>query len=776
MSTLTPHPSKADPGIDAAVLAESVRQATNNEHAEPREGQALLSAAIARAFANYDLDSAIPQSSVQVAAQAPTGSGKALAALAPAVLAATVGRRTVLSTDSLALQAQVVNKDAPAAVEAVKKLTGKHVNVAVLKGWSNYVCLRTACDEAYAMLGKQNVTSLPTTPAALAKLGEKVAHTVSRTRFPLGDDTDPDVGRADAIAWALTLPRDQPTSTGERSAYEGPGVEHVDTLTMAREDCLDTKCPLYDMCYPVAARQLCADADILVTNHTMLGIQAATGAPVVIGNNKLGPIDHVVVDEAHSLAAKVRDAGAASLSNVTLERAARSLNSVFDRTLVESFAKDARGVGALLNAELTRLVQGNKADRVNVEGNPFGAIEGDLLGFVEHVLSKIPNPDTCMTALQLPARKARTRFNNLKDTIRTLAGDDPGYARWAHLVQPRVRPGHPPSDAYIEVACSPVAVGGLLNANLWTVKSEIETEADGFLDPRVPLAVVCMSATLPAGFAREVGLSTQPLACPSPFTDAYANSAVFVPSAIAPLDVEILAAPGTAMQQRPRFDTSRHPTWALPIMAKLLEANSGHALVLAATAAAGRLYAEHLTRTFQGQFRVFSQWDYSTAEAVVDHWRSDPTSVLIGTRSLMTGVDASGETCSLVVIDRVPRAAGNPVDDARARLLIDEAKYDKWTADALVYGGDAATLLAQAAGRLVRSETDSGMVAILDPRLHANRPGQPVRSRFTNSSTAQNLYRPILVEFGGAIAETDEAAAWLWRRRNKIEAAATQAS
>ena len=126
------------------MLAESVRQATNNEHAEPREGQALLSAAIARAFANYDLDSAIPQSSVQVAAQAPTGSGKALAALAPAVLAATVGRRTVLSTDSLALQAQVVNKDAPAAVEAVKKLTGKHVNVAVLKGWSNYVCLRTA--------------------------------------------------------------------------------------------------------------------------------------------------------------------------------------------------------------------------------------------------------------------------------------------------------------------------------------------------------------------------------------------------------------------------------------------------------------------------------------------------------------------------------------------------------------------------------------------------------------------------------------------------------
>ena len=76
----------------------------------------------------------------------------------------------------------------------------------------------------------------------------------------------------------------------------------------------------------------------------------------------------------------------------------------------------------------------------------------------------------------------------------------------------------------------------------------------------------------------------------------------------------------------------------------------------------------------------------------------------------------------------------------------------------------------------MRSETDSGMVAILDPRLHANRPGQPVRSRFTNSSTAQNLYRPILVEFGGAIAETDEAAAWLWRRRNKIEAAAAQAS
>jgi ATP-dependent DNA helicase DinG len=90
---------------------------------------------------------------------------------------------------------------------------------------------------------------------------------------------------------------------------------------------------------------------------------------------------------------------------------------------------------------------------------------------------------------------------------------------------------------------------------------------------------------------------------------------------------------------------------------------------------------------------------------------------MVGTRSFMTGVDAPGETCTLVIVDRVPRAAGNVVDDARVELAMQSQQLDKWTAERYVYVADAALLLEQAAGRLIRSITDSGLFVCLDPRL-----------------------------------------------------------
>lgn len=90
---------------------------------------------------------------------------------------------------------------------------------------------------------------------------------------------------------------------------------------------------------------------------------------------------------------------------------------------------------------------------------------------------------------------------------------------------------------------------------------------------------------------------------------------------------------------------------------------------------------------------------------------------MVGTRSLMTGVDAPGPTCSMVVIDRVPRSPGNPVDDARVEDLMARLECSRHTAARLVYATDAALLLEQAAGRLIRSTSDDGVVAVLDPRL-----------------------------------------------------------
>lgn len=111
---------------------------------------------------------------------------------------------------------------------------------------------------------------------------------------------------------------------------------------------------------------------------------------------------------------------------------------------------------------------------------------------------------------------------------------------------------------------------------------------------------------------------------------------------------------------------------------------------------------------------------------IIDEWRHDVGSVMVGTRSLMTGVDAKGETCTLVVIDRVPRAMGNVVDDARVKAIAEQLDLDKWSADKFVYVSDAALLLEQAFGRLIRTMDDSGLAVCLDPRIV---PGSPLSYR-----------------------------------------------
>ena len=211
---------------------------------------------------------------------------------------------------------------------------------------------------------------------------------------------------------------------------------------------------------------------------------------------------------------------------------------------------------------------------------------------------------------------------------------------------------------------------------------------------RYELNVVCLSATVPAGFGAQTGLWAPIDSYESPFEVAYADhTALYVPR----LDddgLDRISKP--AGKNRRRFDTSAHVAWAAEQMAELVAANGGSALILSATTRAGQEYARLLRTAAGGRWTVLSQWDGRAPRRIVADWRADTTSVMVGTRSLMTGVDAPGQTCTLVVVDRVPRAAGNVVDDARVEALADRLELDHWAADRLVYYADARTLLAQA--------------------------------------------------------------------------------
>ena len=273
--------------------------------------------------------------------------------------------------------------------------------------------------------------------------------------------------------------------------------------------------------------------------------------------------------------------------------------------------------------------------------------------------------------------------------------------------------------------------------------------------------MVCLSATVPAGFGSQVGLSAQTRTYESPFEAAYADrTALFVPR-LTDTDLDRVTKP--AGRSRRRFDTGGHALWAAEQMAALIEANQGSALILSSTTKAGQEYARALRNPAAGRWQVLSQWDGRPPRRIVADWRADATSVMVGTRSLMTGVDAPGQTCTLVIVDRVPRAAGNAVDDARVEALAERLLLDRWSADRLVYYADARTLLAQAAGRLVRGLGDGGMVAVLDPRLlKSSYIAYPERTR--------DFLMRSLRHFGTKISDPEHAKRWLTDRRDRDRA------
>lgn len=300
---------------------------------------------------------------------------------------------------------------------------------------------------------------------------------------------------------------------------------------------------------------------------------------------------------------------------------------------------------------------------------------------------------------------------------------------------------------------APVNVAGLLVARVWN--SPVYKVSDGDLDePTVewfpdpsrwnldptedpdqmpdgpntyPLnSVIAVSGTTPMRLPVELGLRSKVKSYESPYESAYANSLLFVapPRSSAGVDAPT--------NSKGRLDSRSHAEWAAPQIVDLVSLNGGSALVLCATSSGVRLYADALRQASGGRWEVHEQGTRQRSQLAAD-WKEDHDSVLVGTRSFFTGLDAPGETCSLVVIDRLPRSPGNALDDARVAVLTD-AGSDRWSAMSSIYVSDAAVLVEQAAGRLVRSESDRGVVAFLDPRF-----ATPAPRKMNASSTDRKI-------------------------------------
>lgn len=609
-----------------------------------------------------------------------------LAYLVPAgVRAAKQNERSVISTESLSLQAQIINKDAPAVADAVNDLTDYRPRFALLKGWSNYVCEEAARQTAAKITGLASSTD----PRKLIK----------------GLDG---INEDDAIAakWALEQCQD-PESSGDKDSYDGP-KRGWGSVSVTPAECPGDKCPFWEDCKPKLAKEAASDADVIVTNHSMLAVQAAKKVPVIIGNKKLGRIDHVVADECHGLPGIVRSQGAGEISGRRIRSLVSGMKNTMPKGHKATIKKTREGddIADVVTTILSK--QLSSKDMVKVEeGDPTAEFRQMLVSWLASVQDML----AAQTRLQddLKTRKLSSRFSSFRDELREAGSSQKGIARWVE------------KDRSGEAALffSPVYVGGKLSG-LWSTPEPEDEDTEEMDEGRDEPAtqnrsITAVSATVPTGFGREAGIDANTREYPSPFTAAYADSAMYIPRAINPTDVQELRSRWDK-NGKPAFDVGSHRDWATKRIIRLVQASGGRALILSAKANDGKHYAQMLKKAVP-EVSVLSQWDDKSLPDLVKEWKEDETSVLVGTKSLATGTDAPGRTNSLVVIDRVPRSPSNPVDDARRDLLIEQASINKWVADRLVYAADAALLIEQSAGRLIRTATDKGMVAILDPRL-----------------------------------------------------------
>ena len=594
--------------------------------------------------------------------QAGTGTGKSLGYLVPVMVhAVESGERAVISTATLALQRQVLTKDAPLAADAVEAVTGLRPAIALLKGWQNYVCRHRLqggypeaddADDALFSAGAATVSG---------RIGEAGRRSVGEQVVRLRE-------------WVAE------TTTGDRDDLV-PGVSDRAwaQVSVTRAECLGASCPLREECFPELARAAAMAADVIVTNHAMLGI-AVSGNPGVLPEHRV-----LVVDEAHALADRVRSQGTVSLSAAAIMRVAATV-----RRGVSVHVTELESAGQRLQLALADLPDGRLSD-----GLPPALHEALLVldGAARHALTDVReavktgerSADAGGAGGSGGAALARTAVSDLADAIARMTSDSVRERRDVAWIE-RPRMGAEPP----RLTLAPVDVAGSL--------------ADSLLEDR---AAVLTSATLALGgsfepMARALGLTLtggqwDGVDVGTPF-DYARQGILYTPTH--------LPRPGREISEA-----------ALDEILALTEASRGGMLGLFSSRRAAEEAAEVLRNATD--LTVYAQGD-DQLPTLVDAFAVDEDACLVGTLSLWQGVDVPGRTCRLVIIDRIPfPRPDDPVAQARSEAVAAAGGNGFMSVSAT----HAALLLAQGAGRLIRRADDRGVVAVLDPRLRTARYG-----------------------------------------------------
>jgi ATP-dependent DNA helicase DinG len=494
----------------------------------------------------------------------------------------------------------------------------------------------------------------------------------------------------EVAAWAAE------SATGSRlDAPPGVRDDVWDLISTSGEDCPGQKgCAFHQRCYAERAREEARDVDVVVTNHHLLllelELRASSDAPGVM----LPEVDVIVVDEAHRLADHAADLYGITVTASRMGRAGAAADAAAKAAgLRTDWSRRLRGRYQELSADLDPgpVLPGGRAQATLTAA--LTPLANDLQTMLA-TLKDLGDPDDEATALLAARRRLRALSRDL-ERLTKLGERGPATQRNGHDPPPE-RPADPipttaPGDLAVWVE------EGRQGARV--VKSALVEPGPvlaGVLWDRVPAAVAC-SATLAVAGSLEVAARNLGVAEPatvvaaSPF-DFRRNALLYVPRAMPPPSSDGFQA---AAERE---------------LVSLIEASRGRALVLCTSWRAVESFAAALAHL---PYELLVQGDDVPARLAA-RFRDEVASVLVATRTFFEGFDVPGESLSLLVLDRLPfPRPDDPLLAERGRRV--EARGASRFAE--VWLPAAAVSLQQALGRLVRSETDRGVMAVLDRRL-----------------------------------------------------------
>ena len=641
---------------------------------QPRQGQTDMALAVSRTV----------QAGGQLVVEAGTGTGKTYAYLVPVLLS---GQRALVSTATKALQDQLFSRDIPRLIEVL----GLPIRVALLKGRSNYLCLHRMEQARHSPESAQ-----PGAQKALAKME----------------------------TWS------QSTRTGDMA--ELTGLDERSSLwplvTSTRDNCLGSSCPRYRACHVNLARKEAMAADVVVINHHLFFADMAVRES---GVAELLPTVRVTVfDEAHQLNEIGVNFLGQQLSTVQLHELVRDTLSTglqLARGLVdwqglsagvEKAARDWRLAAGMHRGAVRLRWAGQHPEGVDPHEWDTG------LQAVAQALADLQIGLDMVSELAPDFQRLGDRTRELIQRAAMFADTPkPEGVRWAE-VSAQLRLIESPLDIAqsFSALTRPVSAAPAIDASHVNEPDSLEALMAG--DPRHNASDRASSGAL-VGLGQRAWIFTSATLGDEPslrwFTEPCGLSSAEVMQVSSPFDYARQAALYVPTHL-PRPGDADHAAQVARLVLEAMAILGGRTLVLTTTLTAMRSIGEHLQLQGDASVEVLVQGQ-SPKRRLMERFREgggqgDPHGrrgcVLVASASFWEGFDVPGDALQLVVIDKLPfPPPGDPLFEARSQRMTQQGK-SAFADHALP---EAAVSLKQGAGRLIRSESDRGILVVCDSRL-----------------------------------------------------------